>query len=78
VTTALYWNIRTWELVPVSELDTPPPDAWKVPLVALLLIAPVMGGLYAFFLPFIGFVMVAGFLGRRMGTVIRRAVGAAR
>jgi antibiotic biosynthesis monooxygenase (ABM) superfamily enzyme len=58
-------------LVPVSGIDTPPPDSWKVPLLALLVIAPVMGGLYAFFLPFIGFVMVAGFLGRKLTSPFR-------
>ena len=37
----------------------------KVPVVALLVIAPLMGAVYAMFLPFIGFALLFTFLGKK-------------
>ena len=37
----------------------------KVPVLALLVIAPLMGAVYAMFLPFIGFAMLFTFLGKK-------------
>lgn len=42
----------------------------KVPVLALLVLAPMMGGLYVMFLPFIGFALVFSYLGRRTGAVL--------
>ncbi len=78
VKAGFYWNLRKWEMVTLSGIGgTLPGNAddryLKVPIVAFLFIAPVMGGLYAFFLPFIGFAMVFAFLGRKLGAASRAA-----
>jgi hypothetical protein len=38
----------------------------RLPLLAVLVLAPIMGAVYAFFLPFIGFAMVLGYLAGRV------------
>ncbi len=78
VKAGFYWNLRKWELVTLSgNGGTLPGTAgdryMKVPMIAFLFIAPVMGGLYAFFLPFIGFAMLFAFLGRKLGEAGRAA-----
>src|SRR3972149_5227882 len=66
-----YWNVKEWEaqIVPREggELKGPADVSYvRLPLVAVLMLAPLMGALYAFFLPFIGIAMVLMFLtGRR-------------
>jgi hypothetical protein len=76
-----YWNRETWELHTVNG-ETPLPEGRfvRVPTPALFVIAPVMGGLFAVFLPFIGFAMTfygagkkaAELLGRRAKTAEAR------
>ncbi len=78
VKAGFYWNLRKWEMVTLSgtggRLPGNAEDRYlKVPIIAFLFIAPVMGGLYAFFLPFIGFAMVFAFLGRKLGAASRAA-----
>ncbi len=78
VKAGFYWNLRKWEMVTLSGSGGTLPgkgeDRYlKVPMVAFLFIAPVMGGLYAFFLPFIGFAMLFAFLGRKVGAAGRAA-----
>src|SRR5512142_3137200 len=75
-----YWNLKKWEMVTLSgqggALPGKPGDQYlKVPMVAFLFVAPVMGGLYAFFLPFIGFAMLATFLARKAGSAVFGRVG---
>jgi hypothetical protein len=70
VKNGFYWNLAKWEMQIVPKQGGVLPGGTsdrylKVPIAALLVVAPVMGGLYAFFLPFIGFAMVAGFAGRK-------------
>jgi len=79
VKAGFYWNLRKWEMVTLSgnggTLPGTREDRYlKVPIVAFLFVAPVMGGLYALFLPFIGFAMVFAFLGRKAGAAGRAAV----
>jgi hypothetical protein len=79
VKAGFYWNLKKWEMVTLSGTGGTLPGSGadrylKVPIVAFLFIAPVMGGLYAFFLPFIGFAMLAAFLGRKVGLAGRAAV----
>ncbi len=78
VKAGFYWNLRQWEMVTLSGAGGMLPGAGsdrflKVPIVAFLFVAPVMGGLYAFFLPFIGFAMLFAFLGRKVGAGARLA-----
>jgi len=79
VKAGFYWNLRKWEMVTLSGAGGTLPGTaedryLKVPIVAFLFIAPVMGGLYALFLPFIGFAMLFAFLGRKAGAAGRAAL----
>jgi hypothetical protein len=72
-----YWNVKGWEAQPISTgggvLKGAPGDTFvKVPLLAVLFLAPLMGAVYAIFLPFIGFAMVAMYLG---GMLKRKVTG---
>jgi hypothetical protein len=65
-----YWNLGKWEMTMVPRQGgILPGDAGdrylKVPVVALLVMAPLMGAVYAMFLPFIGFAMLFTFLGKK-------------
>ena len=66
VKAGFYWNRGAWgvEVVP-AEGGTLPGDATvaylRVPWPALLVIAPVMGGAFAMFLPFIGIALLVQF-----------------
>lgn len=65
-----YWNLGKWEMTMVPKQGgILPGDAGqryvKVPVLALLVIAPLMGAVYAMFLPFIGFAMLFTFLGKK-------------
>ncbi len=78
-----YWNLRAWEVVTVGAESALPGGADErfvhVPLPVLFVVAPVMGGLFAVFLPFIGFAMtfygagkkVAEWAGRRSDRLAR-------
>lgn len=73
-----YWNLAEWEaqIVPAAggELKGTKNDRYvRLPLLALLVIAPLMGAAYAFFLPFIGFAMVAVYLMKRVRGVVMTA-----
>jgi hypothetical protein len=70
-----YWNVREWEAQVVSkEGGTLAGESdvryIRMPLFALLILAPIMGAIYAFFLPFIGFAMLAMFLVGRLRRMI--------
>ena len=65
-----YWNLGKWEMMMVPKQGgLLPGDAGdkyiKVPVIALLFLAPLMGAAYAMFLPFIGFAMLFTFLGKK-------------
>jgi hypothetical protein len=70
-----YWNVREWEAQVVPKeggtLGGEPDVRYiRMPLFALLVLAPIMGAIYAFFLPFIGFAMLAMFLVGRLRSMI--------
>ena len=65
-----YWNPRTWQVTLIERqggaLPGPATERYaRVPVVAMLAVAPIMGAAYVMFLPVIGFAMVLDFLGRR-------------
>jgi len=69
----LYWHLRNWELITLSgreELPEPRAAYVQVPLVCFLAMAPLMGAVYAMFLPFIGFALVLAYLSRKLGAAI--------
>ena len=70
VKNGFYWNLGKWEMTMVPKqggiLPGGSDDRYlKVPVVALLVVAPLMGAAYAMFLPFIGFAMLFMFLGKK-------------
>lgn len=82
VKAGFYWNLKEWEAQIVKPEGGalpggPEADYIRLPLLAVLVLAPVMGAVYAFFLPFIGFAMVLAYLAgriRRMFTTTPPAV----
>ncbi len=78
VGSGFYWSGAKWTIVTVPKAGAVLPGTgeesyWRIPVVLLLVAAPLMGGLYVMFLPFIGFVMVLGFAGRRVASGLARA-----
>lgn len=68
--TGFYWNVAGWTIETIDkERDVLPGGAEhryvKLPVLLVLALAPVMGGLYVVFLPFIGFAMVFALAGRK-------------
>ena len=67
----LYFNLARLSFTSVEEraaLPGRPQDTFRrVPLLALLVVGPVLGLVYVMFLPFLGFVMVAGLLSVKLG-----------
>jgi hypothetical protein len=65
-----YWNLGKWEMTMVPKQGGILPGGaseryLKVPVIGLLFLAPLMGAVYAMFLPFIGFAMLFTFLGKK-------------
>ncbi|HEY7410557.1 MAG TPA: hypothetical protein VII13_07455 [Vicinamibacteria bacterium] len=65
-----YWNTARWEVVTMDGESERLPGGEeatyvRIPTVAMLLVGPVMGGLFAVFLPLVGFLMVLRELGRK-------------
>ncbi len=65
-----YWNLTTGERVHLTSESVLPGDAMtgyhKLPPLAMLLLAPFLGLLYALFLPFIGIAMLIGVVARKL------------
>ncbi len=79
VKAGFYWNLAEWEakIVPAEGgplAGTAETRYLRVPILVVLVLAPIMGLTYAMFLPFIGFAMVAYLLG---GKVVEAASGVA-
>ena len=66
-----YWNVAEWEaqVVPAAGGTLKGEETaryLRLPLLAVLIVAPLMGAAFAMFLPFIGIAMVAMFLMGRL------------
>jgi hypothetical protein len=65
-----YWNLTNGERVDIAEEGTLPGGGdrsfYKMPAAAVIVAAPVIGLLYAAFLPFIGIAMLAKLVAQRM------------
>jgi hypothetical protein len=80
-----YWKQNNWEIEVVKgDEGKLPGDAGttyvRIPTLAMLVGAPVMGGLFVVFLPFLGFVMLANHFGKKAVSGLKQAadeVGAA-
>jgi len=73
-----YWKQNNWEIEVVKgDEGTLPGDAdttyVRIPTLAMLLGAPVMGGLFVVFLPFLGFAMLFNHLGKKAAAGLRSA-----
>lgn len=79
VSSGYYYDARRWAVVPVAhDGDRLPGDAGeyvRIPTAAALAAAPVLGGLFLVFLPFIGFALLARAAAR---PVLRRFGASAR
>ncbi len=74
-----YWKQNNWEIEVVKgEAGTLPGDSGttyvRIPTLAMLLGAPVMGGLFVVFLPFLGFAMLFNHLGKKAAAGLKQAV----
>lgn len=73
-----YWNMAEWEVQIVPKEGGVLKGAaaaryMRMPLLLLLIIAPLMGAAYAIFLPFIGIAMMVTYLGGRLGRLFTGA-----
>ena len=71
-----YWNPRNWSITPIPRqggfLPGGPRDRYlQIPTLAVLLLLPVLGGLFVVFLPVIGFALVAYALARKVAALAR-------
>ena len=71
-----YWSPARWEIVTITKGGGLLPGGreqgyLRLPIALLLLLAPLMGGLYVVFLPFIGFFMVLRLAGRRAAEALQ-------
>ena len=62
VRSGYYWNLGKWEVTPIERDGGQLPGGrgdkfLRVPVVAVLLLLPMLGGLFVVFLPVIGFVL---------------------
>lgn len=74
-----YWNLGQWELTMVPKQGGILPGGvsdryLRVPVLGLLVLAPMMGAVYAFFLPFIGFALLFSFLAKKAFGATRAGV----
>jgi hypothetical protein len=79
VKSGFYWDLGQWEMVTVPKQGGALPGGperrfLQVPVLALLLVGPLMGALYVFFLPFIGFAMVLQFIAQKGGAAVKAGV----
>jgi len=80
VKVGFYWNPSRWEIIPIPKGGGLLPGAddlryVRLPLPLVMLLGPLMGGVYVVFLPFIGFGMVLGFAWKKLLPAARRALG---
>jgi len=76
-----YFNLRKLQIVPVNGktgvlVGAADQRYFRVPALGVLVLAPVLGGLFVVFLPVIGFVLVAQHMARLAAMAVKRAGGA--
>jgi hypothetical protein len=78
VKTGFYWSPKAWEMTMVPAGGGTLPGSAdhsfvRIPTVLFLLLAPIMGAGYVFFLPFVGFVLLGHWAARKAGAFIKDA-----
>ena len=73
-----YWNLSNGERVDIQEEGTLPGNGkktyYRMPAAAIIVAAPVLGLMYAAFLPFIGIAMAVKLVGQKMGGRVMETV----
>ncbi len=73
-----YWNISNGQRIEVGGEDTLPGDSHAVYIkmsgAMMLLAGPVLGLMYAVFLPFIGIAMTLGLIGKKLFSGVAKTV----
>ena len=66
-----YWNLTNGERIDIIDEGTLPGETrktyYRMPAAAIIVLAPVIGLLYAAFLPFIGIAMLVKLVGQKAG-----------
>jgi len=66
-----YWSLNTLARIDITEEGTLPGDGkvayYRMPAAAIIVLAPVLGLLYAAFLPFIGIAMLVKLVAQKAG-----------
>jgi K+-transporting ATPase c subunit len=75
----IYWSKGSWDLVTLSGKGGVLPGGTdtryvRIPVLAMIVFAPLMGASYVVFLPFIGFAMFGDFLAKKAGVGIQNGV----
>ncbi|HTG01344.1 MAG TPA: hypothetical protein VK654_12265 [Nitrospirota bacterium] len=72
-----YWNMNTGERVELEKDDVLPGDSAtgfiKAPSSVMLLSGPLLGVMYAMFLPLVGIIMTISFLAKKIAGIGKRA-----
>jgi len=73
-----YWNLTNGERIDISSEGTLPGDSsrtyYRMPAAAIIVAAPVLGLLYAAFLPFIGIAMALRLVAQKIGGGVMETV----
>jgi hypothetical protein len=73
-----YWHAAQWEIVTISGRDGgvlpggPDEGYYGIPVLAMLMLAPIMGALFVVFLPFIGFAILAQYAAQAAVAAFKR------
>jgi hypothetical protein len=77
VKAGFYFNLETWEVTTLSGtggvLAGRGAQYLRVPTLAMLALAPLMGLAYAMFLPFIGIALVVSHVSKKAGVAVKSA-----
>ena len=73
-----YWSLTNGERIDIAGEETLPGGRdrtfYKMPAAAIIVVAPVLGLLYAAFLPFIGIAMLVKLVGQKIGGGVMETV----
>ena len=73
-----YWNLGKWEVIPVEKDGGKLPGGsgdrfLRIPVIAVLLLLPLLGGLFVVFLPVIGFALTLHAAARPIAGLFKRS-----
>jgi hypothetical protein len=79
VKAGFYWSPARWEIITIPKGGRALPGGeelsyFRVPVLFILVLGPLMGAVYVIFLPLIGFGLFFGFAGKKLFLFFRRAV----